>query len=705
MCIKNFFIILTLTFSVSIGHAQWVQTGGPTGGMISALALLDGDVFAGTQSGVYRSTDSGKSWNCVTSGSQNAPIQALAVLDSDLFAATTTGVLRSTNKGISWDDADQGFIGSPTVLSAMGSELFLVTESDTAFRSTDLGATWNAIPTLTDSTVTSFANIGGMFFAGAGHSGIVFSTDSGLTWQRAANVGLFDSQYYWDPYITALGVIGTNLLAAGDCDLFDSKDSGTTWDLFANIFPAAGINSADCFAFFNSKLFAGTGSNIYASTDAGKSWVTESADLNYMEVTSIQPIGNKIIAGTYSSGLFISTDAGASWNSDDSGLVRTNVTGFALLGSEIFARCEQPIVGENEGSVYSLNHDGYSWKYLTDSLMKSHWYNAVYSIAASDGDVFAVDENRIFVSHDSGMTWSTCFTSQNQGFLALYPTPDGLFATTGNGIYESDDDGDTWSSANTGIAANDAYMLTIAQGPSAIYCGSSDGAVYFSSDNGGTWNNITPPHSTENIEAIACAAGNIVVGGTQGLFVSSDNGMTWRVESLNKYPISSLLAVGSNVFAGTPGGIYVSTDGGNTWSSQNQGLATLSVNALVVQGSDLYAGTEGGGVWHRPLSEMINFNAVQTVAVLPAYEQSYPNPFTRQTTIPFSLTRNEHVTVTIFNMLGQEIRTLADQDFNGGMHQVVWDAGSATSGTYFCRIATPDGVQTQLLVLERGAVQ
>ena len=85
--------------------------------------------------------------------------------------------------------------------------------------------------------------------------------------------------------------------------------------------------------------------------------------------------------------------------------------------------------------------------------------------------------------------------------------------------------------------------------------------------------------------------------------------------------------------------------------------------------------------------------------------QNYPNPFNPATTIDYSLLRQSHVTIEVFNILGQQIRTLVDADITAGEHSVVWDgadeAGKAVaSGIYFYRMQTEEysGTRKRLLI-------
>lgn len=71
--------------------------------------------------------------------------------------------------------------------------------------------------------------------------------------------------------------------------------------------------------------------------------------------------------------------------------------------------------------------------------------------------------------------------------------------------------------------------------------------------------------------------------------------------------------------------------------------------------------------------------------------RSYPNPFRSETLLEFSLKEESTVVIKIFNTQGQEIRTLADETRQGGIHRISWDGNysdglEAESGVYYCRM-------------------
>jgi hypothetical protein len=79
-----------------------------------------------------------------------------------------------------------------------------------------------------------------------------------------------------------------------------------------------------------------------------------------------------------------------------------------------------------------------------------------------------------------------------------------------------------------------------------------------------------------------------------------------------------------------------------------------------------------------------------------ALRQNYPNPFNPSTTINFSLPFESNVKLVVYNMLGQEVTTLVNEQISAGNHSVIWNARDAggvqlTSGIYFYKL-TASGI-------------
>lgn len=84
-----------------------------------------------------------------------------------------------------------------------------------------------------------------------------------------------------------------------------------------------------------------------------------------------------------------------------------------------------------------------------------------------------------------------------------------------------------------------------------------------------------------------------------------------------------------------------------------------------------------------------------------ALHQNYPNPFNPSTTISFDVPQGVHVTLALYNMLGQRIRILADETRPAGRYAVVVDASTLPSGVYFYRLEAPGYAEVKKMILLR----
>ncbi len=151
--------------------------------------------------------------------------------------------------------------------------------------------------------------------------------------------------------------------------------------------------------------------------------------------------------------------------------------------------------------------------------------------------------------------------------------------------------------------------------------------------------------------------------------------------------------------------------GGNQPLSLAAAPSMTAPSALAVRGrswvSWVDARTEGPNVY---IQGYVHFQTDVTDdddVTLPSefsLAQNYPNPFNPTTQIAFTLAQRTDLTLTIYNVLGQEIRALAQGAYPAGAHQILWDGAdnsgsSVASGIYFYRLKTADYTQTRKMTL------
>ena len=323
---KNFkryiFIIFTFLVSSKMLVAQidfWERTGQEVNAKVWSLAVANnGNVWAGTDNGIYLSTNDGDSWvarnNGLLAGTSIHRVRAIAISPTNgyIFAGTyEEGLFRSTDNGGSWTNiniVDSLMIRS-IVITSLG-EIYL-------------------------GTILRFVN--------DRDAGVYYSSNNGNTWvQRNNGLGTL--------YIQALALGSDGTLYAGTPanGIFRSTDGGNNWSL------SSYSNNADIQALTISgdgSIFATTfrtPGGVIKSTDRGNTWSRVINGLSDLQGTAIlyNPITRHIFNATFSQGAFRTTNLGDSWYKINNGLPPLTVDGISVNTVRGFA------VNSTSGRMY-----------------------------------------------------------------------------------------------------------------------------------------------------------------------------------------------------------------------------------------------------------------------------------------------------------------------------------------------------------------
>jgi len=136
-------------------------------------------------------------------------------------------------------------------------------------------------------------------------------------------------------------------------------------------------------------------------------------------------------------------------------------------------------------------------------------------------------------------------------------------------------------------------------------------------------------------------------------------------------------------------------------------LVTLKfhvLNPTAIGRVDVVEAIMADGVGHMNVLGGAFVDGIRPIPTEFALDQNYPNPFNPETIIRYQLPESGDVALMIYNILGQEIRTLFHEPKDAGYYQAIWDgkdtAGhSVSSGVYFYRLITHNQVMTKRMLL------
>lgn len=311
--------LAVIFFFFAQGNSQdfWQRTDGLDSVPVTCLAIhSNGDIFAGTIQGVFRSTDNGNGWLKVSNSLMDTtPVSSLVISPNGfIFAGTERGgAFRSLDNGASWEQVNNGFTFFPyypfVKKLAANSNGFIFASSIGLYRSSSDGTDWTPINDSRLNTVWSLAtNSNGHIFAGS--LGVFRSTDDGANWTQVLPAFPFPKALSPDKVmkpsdVTCIFINSNGHIFAGFSDwtgkgesyAVRSTDNGNSWSFISKfnrtvIYSIATHSSGEIFVAFQDE-------GVYHSTDNGVTWSQLNSGLTSGSVFSLATDSNDhIYAGT-----------------------------------------------------------------------------------------------------------------------------------------------------------------------------------------------------------------------------------------------------------------------------------------------------------------------------------------------------------------------------------------------------------------------
>jgi photosystem II stability/assembly factor-like uncharacterized protein len=400
----------------------------------------------------------------------------------------------------------------------------------------------------------------------------------------------------------------------------------------------------------------------------------------YEESIEFTPVNESICWGVARSAHHVTrtTDGGATWTSSLVGSPSILYGLGARSASTAWVALDDGVLGTTDGGV--------SWtRQLTAGLM-----HAVHFFDDSTGVTFGVPDggyHQIYTTTNAGVLWTRVSRSNipepvnsAEGFIPSnysavgntiwIPTNGGF--TEGGSLYKSTDRGRTWS-ATRHVVTNLGLFVAFKDSLNGLLSGNRGSEMKRTTDGGATWEpteSMPQGMSPLCVSYVRGSSGSYMVtslpprGTLDGSAYTLDNGATWTV--VDFLPHGKAAFVSPEV-----GWSYLSPDTILTWTGP-----PLEKPSTVRESSE-------GLPIHSGLS------------------QNYPNPFNPSTTIGFKLQYSGFTTLKVFDILGNEVRTLVHEELNAGSYEIPFTASGLASGVYYYRLTFGGTVSTKSLLLLR----
>jgi hypothetical protein len=362
--------------------------------------------------------------------------------------------------------------------------------------------------------------------------------------------------------------------------------------------------------------------------------------------------------------------------------------------------------------VYKSTDSTVSWQQINNGLNTTQ-AKSVHQVLIIGDTLYAATVDGIYKSTNGGDNWIKKSNGITIGPGALYEFCKSIFEYGGslftgawNGIYRSTDGAENWFITNiTGEGINAKNFVNHNGILFAARENINNPSGYKSFDGGINWNGL-PVNPLYSIITFYSEPGKLWAGTIHGVWLSTNDGINWedRSNGLSPDPYSSsIIRINGNLvtsikFGGS--GVFRSSDDGLNWEDFGGGLPFLnSIEKMIVYDDKIIAATSNG-LWQRDTSEVITALEEQNKSPQEfKLFQNYPNPFNPKTSIQYVIGSSQFVTLKVYDVLGNEVATLVDQEQAAGSYEINFEADGFKSGIYFYTLNAGSFTQTKKLVL------
>lgn len=258
--------------------------------------------------------------------------------------------------------------------------------------------------------------------------------------------------------------------------------------------------------------------------------------------------------------------------------------------------------------IYKSLNNGITWDIANSGMDGA----SVHTFTIQENDIYAATYSEgIFKSSNNGETWINVFGNiDNVNYYTLAVSETALIIGTDYGeIYRSEDNGNSFELVDYGISNN--YIYTTLYANFKFYVASSSG-MFVSSDDGISWD-ISSPEVLDSPSELQEHNGLIYTFSGNKIYCTLDQGIIWEdiTNNLPFVPSKRSIGVYENfLLVGTGNGVYFTNNKGQNWRSGNMGLEENDVYEFATIGPYVYASTSVGvyRVEHSYFDDILSVN-------------------------------------------------------------------------------------------------
>lgn len=599
---KIIFTLLFIALIYSGASAQWQQTNGPAGGYTSHLRKVSDYLFVNANAGgIFRSADDGVTWSSVNNGLPTYPhCYYLTSYENKLYAAIyNSGVYFSEDFGETWSPINEGIETlTAYALAVSSNDIYVGAANGGFYSSSDHGSSWALHEgALKGLGVRDFVIAGDKVFAAVNgtpdKAGVYLSEDKGATWTK---LGLAVTS------INAMAGYDNAIYVAGPTFMI-SRDYGVTWSAAA-IGGGAGYFMSAIHAVGDEVNIGGSAKAVFYSEDEGQTWVSKVGSAPDNQHTSIFSEGMKFWLAT-AEGVSYSGDGGGTWEERNNGLHGQIVDYLKVDGDTLMA------VTDRSGLFTSWDQ-GNSWIHATIGT-PDFGVNRVTGLHMAKAFKVAGTFDGIFRTSSLSGDWIQMLPAgEEKAISTLSGEGDSIIAAVyEQGVYTSINGGQDWVFKPTDIFGQQGLMCSAVKGDT-IVIGGSEG-IFVSRDFGTTWQTANLPPAFFFPYAVLFDETSLVFVTSQGIFKSLNLGGSWS--AIDDFPADvrpedMVISADGTYYAATSEGVYTSYDKGLKWFAVNKDLISPTTSLAII-GNQLFAGTYGRSVWVSAIDQL---NAKPAVA-------------------------------------------------------------------------------------------